>query len=187
MNKREISLYGIFCIVAIILVTWVCVYTWGYDGLLLAGKLISAVFNLVLLGVVLHFGIELSRKSERGRYIAYVKSVLTFWKLEYDRNPIMENGRPIPVDSMIVLLKLTCDLKYSVQNNLPDIGNHELNRYYTSMYIRMVKLIGLPEGMSHQKFTKHMAEYLQAATRNRSVKQDGSGLVNMVPEYDKPN
>ena len=112
MNKREMSLYGIFCIVAIILVTWVCVYTWGYDGLLLAGKLISAVFNLVLLGVVLHFGIELSRKSERGRYIAYVKSVLTFWK---------------------------------------------------------------------------MAEYLQAATRNRSVKQDGSGLVNMVPEYDKPN
>ena len=184
MNKREMSLYGIFCVVAFALVTWVCIHTWGYEGLLLAGKLLNAIFNLALLGFILHVCSDMSRKSKRGRYIANVQSVVTFWKLEYQRNPIMENGRRIQVDPLIVLLKLTCDQKYSMQNNLPDIGDHELNRYYTSMYIRMVKLIGVPSKMTYQQFTKHMAEYLQVATGYPTVKQDGKGLANMVPEFD---
>lgn len=29
MNKREMSLYGIFCVVAFALITWVCIRTWG--------------------------------------------------------------------------------------------------------------------------------------------------------------
>ena len=47
MNKREMSLYGIFCVVAFALVTWVCIHTWGYEGLLLAGKTVAGVPRLV--------------------------------------------------------------------------------------------------------------------------------------------
>ncbi len=69
-------------------------------------------------------------------------------------------------------------------NYIADLADRELNRYYTSMYIRMVKLIGVPSKMTYQQFTKHMAEYLQVATGYPTVKQDGKGLANMVPEFD---
>ena len=69
-------------------------------------------------------------------------------------------------------------------NYIANLEDHELNRYYTSMYIRMVKLIGVPSKMTYQQFTKHMAEYLQVATGYPTVKQDGKGLANMVPEFD---
>ena len=69
-------------------------------------------------------------------------------------------------------------------NYIANLADHELNRYYTSMYIRTVKLIGVPSKMTYQQFTKHMAEYLQVATGYPTVKQDGKGLANMVPEFD---
>ena len=55
---------------------------------------------------------------------------------------------------------------------------------YRPVNYKDVKLIGVPSKMTYQQFTKHMAEYLQVATGYPTVKQDGKGLANMVPEFD---
>lgn len=184
MKKRELWLLGLLGVILFIVTTYVCVYQWGYSGLKLAANLINAVLNIGLIGYLIYIFANVANYNRYGKYTPHVMSVITFWQIEYERNPIMEAGRKIPVDCRIVLLKLVCDPEYVAKLNLPDIGDHELNRYYTSMYIRMVDCIGLPEGLTYRAFTRHMATYLQGLTANPVKSQTGNGLVDMIGEYD---
>lgn len=180
MNKRELWLLGALGVVLFLITTFVSVYLWGYTGLKLAGALFNAIFNLGLIGFVIYHFAKMNKHRTYGKHVPYVMSVLTFWQLDYNRNPIMENGYRLQVDPKIVLLKLVCDPEYGKYLELPDIGNLELQRYYTSMYIRMVDCVGLPPNLTYQEFTKHVARYLLGLTANPVKPQSGLGVTKTI-------
>lgn len=180
MSKRKLRLLITIGVILFIITTFVSVYFLGYAGLKLAGALFNALLNLAVIGFVVYHLDAMNKHRTYGKHVPYVMSVLTFWQLDYNRNPIMENGYRLQVDPKIVLLKLVCDPEYGKSLNLPDIGNHELQRYYTSMYIRMVDCVGLPPNLTYQEFTKHVARYLLGLTANPVKPQSGLGATKAI-------
>ena len=187
MNSRELKLLGLLLAVLFIITAEVYFRNLGGSETRHWSILILAFLNLVALGVIINGIVKIVRHKNHNRLIPKIQTVITFWQVEYGRNPIMENGRQIPADPKIVLLLLVCDPDYVKTLDLPDIGERELNRYYTSMYVRMVDSARLPPRMSYRRFTAHMAQHLQGLTTNPVKPQSGNGLVNMIGEYDGLN
>lgn len=148
-------------------------------------RIICSSFNAALIVIVVKGIYQLVYIPYTQSFDPEIQAMLTFWEIEYNRNPIMENGRKLNVDCNMVLLILLSDRKYVDFNKLPDIGNYQLNRYYTSMYMRMVDLIGLPHRVSYRRYSRRTAILLQAKLDLPYHKPTGNGLVNMIPEYTR--
>lgn len=185
MNKRELWLLVLLGVFLFIITTYVCVYLWEYEGFKLAGALFNALLNLGLFGFVAYQLRVMHYRKTYGNYVPYVMSVITFWQLEYVRNPVTDYGYRSKVDPKIVLLTIVCDPEFSKSINLPEIGESQLKQYYTSMYIRMVDCVGLPPKLTYCEFTKHMARYLLELTANSARPQTGLGIIGNIGKYDE--
>ena len=182
MNKRELWLMGLLSVVLFTITAWVCIDQWGYGGLKLFSNLTSAVINLGILVFALHMAVKLKRQKDQSEVVPHIKSVLTFWQLEYERYPIMVKGNPIQIDPKLLLLTLTSDRPYVDRNKLPDFPDYDICRYYTLAYLRIVNCVGLPKNMSVREFTVQVAKYLQGLTKNPVKTQTGHGLANLIGE-----